>query len=69
MNAFWNFESAVSFNEVRESHLHDSYPVTYQDGEIDDMLFWPLPPEFSYVSDSSWLSNGDHACGDTEPRR
>jgi len=53
MNKFWKFKSAFISNKVRGYNLHHAYPVTYQDRKINEMRFWPFPPEFSYVSDNS----------------
>jgi len=69
MTAFWKFGSIVSFNRVRELHLHHACTVNYRDRKIDHMQFWPLPPEISYVSGNSRPSNEKHACGGAGPRR
>ena len=69
MNSFWKSVLIVSFSKVRESHLHDVYPVNYEGRKIDGMQFWPLPPEILDVSGNSRPSNGKHACGGTEPRK
>jgi len=37
MNEVWNFGSVFPFNKVREPHLHDACPVTYQNRKIDNM--------------------------------
>jgi len=48
---------------IGDSHLHHGYPTAYGDREIDEMQFWPLPTECSYVSDNGrpkfhvWIEN------------
>ena len=45
--------TVVSLNKVRKLHLHDVYPVNYEDRKVDGMQFRPLPPEISDISGSS----------------
>ena len=44
MNESWDFGLVISLDEVEESHLHYAQRVTYKDGKIYDIQFWPLPP-------------------------
>ena len=69
MSVIWKIGLVVSFNTVRELHLHDAYPVNYQDRKIDHMQFWPLLPDSSYVSSNSQPYNEKHACGGAGSRR